>query len=440
MVRYLHHSILAIGLLTAAACATSKESGEDGEQRPGRPVSQPAPERHPELNLAAPSDEVRTIQLFAGEDERRLPVIPLRSDEVLTLAFDLMAPTGRPLSAYFYHADRTWRRDLVPAEYMGSFYQDNVFNYSSSRGTAVRYTHYVYRFPNDAVQFLISGNYILRITEQGREDAVLFERPFFITEQSTPVEMTTERLMVGGGSSHPFTVPMVRFVPPSAFQGNVYDFDVCFVRNGRFDMIRCSGSPSLIMQPQLQFYLEPEQSFEPATAAYYIDLGQLRAGRKIEEGDFSTTPYRIRLQPDHARFPGDGLAPRLDGQPVVAAAVRDVGDSAHAAEYVEVAFRFVPPDEQPLDGELILTGSFNGWRYDRANQLVWVAERGWYEGHVLLKQGAYEYRYFSPDGRLRRMMREAPPASENLYAAFVYYKDLHLSTDRLVSVSTTRAR
>ena len=432
-------SLTMLFVLSVGGCAGARESGEDGETRPRRRSVRPEPTpTYQDLALAAPSRDVQSIQLYRGADERQLPVIVLNSGQTLMLEFDLMAPSGRPLSIYFYHADRTWERDLMPSEYLSSFQRDDLLDYAPSRATEVQYTHYEYEFPNSSISFLISGNYVLRITEQGREDQVLFERAFCVSEAQN-VDLGIQNVMVGG-LSFPSTLPVVRFAPPDALQGNLYDFNVCFVRNGQFERARCTDRPQLAALPYLDFYLEPELAFEPEPGDYFLDLASLRVGPQIEGTDFSRVPYRVTLEPDYAQFPGDGIAPLLSGQTIISSVVRDVPDPDVAGEYALVGFSFVPPEEQPLEGELLVTGSFNGWQYDPANRLEWLPDRGRYEGNVLLKQGQYEYRYFTPDRRLRRLLRAAPPRAENLYFAFVYYNDIRYNTDRLLAVAGTLAQ
>ena len=386
------------------------------------------------MDLAAADQDVRTVQLYPTGQEGELPFIELGGERTLALEFDLISARGRPLSAYFYHADRIWRRDLSPGEYLESFQHDNVSDYSISSGTQVPYIHYEYEFPNDAIQFLISGNYIVRVTEQGDEEAVLFERAFFVTEQSAALEFVTDMVIAGDG--YPSTQPIAFLQPPSGIQGNVFDYNVCFVRNGRFDMARCSDRPSLMNQPELQFYLEPEYSFEPEGAPYFLDLSNLRSSVSIAASDFVQSPYRIDLEPDYARFGGTGFSRLLTGQTVVSGAVQ-MADADIRAEYVLTRFSYVPPDERRIGGEVILTGSFNDWRYDPANQATWVPEEGRYEVDVLIKQGQYEYRYLTRDRRTVRSLRGNMPRSENQYAAMVYYDDVSLSTDRLIAVRQT---
>ncbi len=427
--------LMLLAVLTAAGCSGPKEA--EGEQRPRRTRS---PERFPsyvEMNLASAQSEVRTIQLYGSRggvtDEAALPVAPVGTSRALTLEFDLLSDRGRPLSVYFYHADRLWRRDLTPSEYLDSFHRDDLLDYTMSLGTDPAYVHYTYRFPNPTIQFRLSGNYIVRVTEQGDEDAVLFERAFFVTEQRAAMDFVTDQVLLGG-TAYPSTQPIAAFRPPADLPGNAFDYNVCFVRNGRFELARCSDRPSLAQQPVMQFYLEPEMAFEPEGASYFLDLSTIDGGPQIARVDRSRRPFEVTLEPDYARFGTSGIAPLLNGQTVVSGAVRGVGDADTEAEYVRVRFSYVPPDEQPLAGEVIVTGSFSDWQFDPANRLSWVPEAGRYEGELLLKQGQYEYRYAARDRRLARALAGTMPRPENHYAAFVYYRDIRVNTDRLLAV------
>lgn len=422
-------AVLAVFFLLSG-CASQKEGGtRERSAGPRAPASSPL---YVELNLAASDESIQSIQLYQGASEARLPVIDLHSDDEIMLEFDVVTDRGRPLSVYFYHADRTWRRDLSPGEYLASFQSDDLLEYELSRGTQVPYVHYTYRFPNSDIDFLISGNYIVRVTERGNENDVLLERAFFVTEQSTALEFGTDRVLVGD-YGYPSIQPIARFRPPSGFDGNVFNYNVCFVRNGRFELARCSDRPSLADSPLLQFYLEPEVSFEPEEPPYFLDVSDLRSSSQIATSDFTTSPYRIELEPDYARFGGSGVGPMLNGQSRISSVVR-LGHADTEAEYVLSRFAYVPPEEQRVGNEVLVTGSFNGWRYDRANTLRWVSERGRYEGDILLKQGQYEYRYVGRDRRLAQAQSSNMPRPENQYTTLVYYNDPSLNTDRLLAV------
>ena len=430
-------------LLAVAGCATSDDVRQERAERRQRAIERTQTESRVDLRLAAPADVLRSVQLYgvnrnrqdaflSGADEAALPIHVLRGAP-LTLEFDLMATGGKPLSIYFYHADRRWQRDLSPAQYLSGFQRDELLNYTISRGTQVPYVHYEYRFPNNRIGFELSGNYILRVTEQGDEEQVLFEQPFYVAEQAVPVDVALDNIMVGGQGA-PSVQPIALFRPPPDLQGNVFDFNTCFVRNGRIEQARCADRPNLMQQPVLEFYLQPELAFEPDPADYFVDLGALRVGPRIASVDRAATPFEVVLEPDYARFSGSGTAPLLRGQSVISAAVQDVGEPDVAGEYVRTRFAYVPPDEQPYPAEVFILGSFNNWQIDPDLMMTWVPEAGRYEGEVLLKQGAYEYRYYTRDAGTNRELRANLPRFDNQYTAFVYYRDAHVNTDRLLAV------
>lgn len=423
--------VLMGGLLSGCTGVPAETDGDGGGA---------VREAHERMNLGlAPSaSSVRTVQLYREPEEGAQPILPLGGGQQLTLAFDLVEARGRPLSVYFYHADRSWRRDLSPIEYLDGFQSDNLLDYTSSRGTDVPYVHYRYRFPNDEVGFRVSGNYVVRVTEQGREDEVLVERAFFVTEQVGALVVGLENVMVSG-QGLPSELPEARYTPPSSLSGNPFDYATCFVRNGAYAESRCTDDPRLIRQPTMAFDLNRSRAFAPTAAPYVLDLSSLQVGGDVEANDRSVTPPRVVLEPDYAAFPGAGTDSLLAGQVLVDAVVRDVAEPATEAQYATVRFSFVPPEEEPLYGDLWLLGTFGPAATVPADTLRWVPARSRYEGEVLVKQGRYEYHYDAPDPALRGLVQRALPRLDSRYHAFVYYRDVTLGTDRLLAVGGTRA-
>ncbi len=420
--------VTCLGLLALAGCATT----EEGQQAEGSTSATGGSG----YAASRTDDTIGTVQLYRTGDEGALPVLPLGSGETLTLEFDVLGEYGEPLSVYFYHADRNWRRDLLPVEYLRTFTSDDLRDYEPSLGTEVRYAHYEYRFPNSNIGFLRSGNYVLRVTEPGRERAVLFERAFFVTEQAAEVEFAVQDGLAGGVGGA-FLQPVARIQPPSAFDSPIYDYNVCFARNGRFALTRCSAEPTLIGGSLFQFFLPRETAFTPEEPLYSLDLSRLQTGPQVAQVDFETSPYTVTLDFDYARFGSDLFDIELTGQTLVSSVVEDAAGPADlGAEYVEAVFRYVPQDEQQLAGPVILSGSFNAWAIDPANALTWDAEERRYEGSLLVKQGQHVYKYVADDPaereRIRRTVGTGPP---NLYTAFVYLFDPSFNTDRLLAVS-----
>lgn len=415
-------------IVLLGACAASNQSESNGSATDAPSEEQPGPD------LAAPSQSVRTIQLYPAQDERSLPVTTLNEGPPLTLEFDLMADEGRSLTVRFIHYDRNWRRDLSPNQALESYTDDALVEYQSSRGTQVDYTHYTYQFPNDDIQFRVSGNYVLQVTERGLRDSVLFEQPFFVTEGEGTLETGAERIPIPG-QQQPSVRPLARFTPPQRLQGNPFGYSACFLRNGRFDDLRCEGRPLLSSQPRLQFEVDRRRAFAPIPSDYALDLGNLRVSPQIERTDRTVSPYRVLLEPDYARFSGGTIDAFLNGQIVVREAVEGRLDPALTAEYVRTTFAYVPPDEQPLPGGLTVAGSFSGMNPARGTAMDWRSGRGRYEGEVLLKQGRYQYFYEPGTPALKEELRRMQSIRrQSTYTTFLYYEDLSEGTDRLLQV------
>ena len=422
------HWLLLGAVVAGMGCATS----EDVRERPRRA---PAVEG---LNLASDHADISSVQLHAGTGENALPILQLGEGIPLRLAFDVMAARGRPVSISFYHADRTWRRDLIPAEYMARFQRDDILDYRPSRSTFVDYVHYEYSFPNGSIDFSMSGNYILRVHEQGREDEVLFERPFFVSEQSVPLDMRFDNVLVAG-RQYSSIQPFVRFRPGDPTT-NVFDYSVCFLRDALYGAMRCAEQPSLEVSPDLLFYLEPRNAFTPLPVPFHINIADIRPGGRIERADQQSVPWRVFVDPDLAELGGSTVDPFLNGQARIRSAAGVRGEADFEAEYVAVELRLVPPGNQPISGTVGVVGTFSGWRLHEKNLLSWNEQEGWYEGAVMMKQGQHAYRYVSTHAGLQASLETGMPQLQNLFTTMVYYADIRRQTDRLVAVQGVISR
>lgn len=431
--------LLVSGPLIAGCAGTDETSGSGEDEVSQNGNSDRAATADPNVITApiTPAPEsVRTVQLYRTGDETSLPVIGLDSGQTLSLEFDLLREEPRSFSVYFYHADRKWRYDLQPAQYMGSFARDDLIDYTTSRGTRVDYTHYEYRYPNDDIQFRESGNYVVRVTEMGQEDEVLFERAFFVSEQVADPRIDVEAFRIGaGGRMQPR--PTVRFPASNLLQSHPFDVYVCFMRNGAVEEIRCASDPSLVEASFYQFRLPLDQSFSLHAPTRIVDLSVLQESSQVVGVDFETTPIAVALARDYARFTGLNRSKALTGQSLVSSVVRNTFEPDTQSEYVRTTFSYVPVEEQPLDGEVMVTGSFNNWQYEGKHRLQWQSGEGLYSGSVLLKQGVHEYRYH---GTGEPTYRERDFLQETLYTALVYFRDQTLNSDRLIAVQSTLAR
>ena len=393
------------------------------------------------LPAAAPGDgpvetdaAARTIQLYQTGDEATLPVLTLgRGDETLTLEFDLIRETSpRSLRVRFEYVGRGDGPTLTEAEAMTGFGEDDILDTRVSGGTDVRYVHYAYQFPNTGIGFRVSGAYQLTVVD-GATGEALFERPFFVDEAATEIDLFAGTTLAGGvaGTS---VQPAARLRPRGELaDADPFLFTVCFARNGRLDALRCAPDATLAERAVYGFFLPRDEAFEPPEPLFRFDHSRLLVGEQIVDIDFASQPPGAVLEVDIADFGGDLLTPSLETVIVVGSPGRPDVD----AEYVATTFRYVPTGSGPLTTSVRLVGGFASGRPGEETELAWDPAAEAYTGTVLLKQGRYVYRYEVPGVESRRGRALAQPT---VYTAFVFYRDLSLFADRLVGVQSLVVR
>jgi hypothetical protein len=354
----------------------------------------------------------------------------MRPLETLMLEFDMLVPDGRPLRIEFRHADHLWQDDyLNETLYMERQSGDTISEYRQDRTPASTYIHYQYRFPNDVIGFKLSGNYVLTVIDASRDDPVLFQRPFVVSEEAVDIGYELRGVPIpgfGGVWNQPYVV-----IDPRPFPSrDIYDYKACFFKNVRFDLGRCAGVPSLFEAPYISFELDPEASFEPEPDLHLLDISELRSGIGIEEVYLDEEPYELNLVPDLADM-GSPEPSFQNGQSAVREYVIGVARPAYEAEYVLTNFTYIPYKEERASGPVIISGSFNGWQIDERNELTWFEEDKQYRGSILIKQGRHPYKYNIGGPRPPSQGAFAPESS---YSALVYYFDPVQHLDRLVAV------
>ena len=386
--------------------------------------------------VLAPTDaRVRTVQLHLTGEEASLPVLSLNGSQTLTLAFDLLVEgNGAPLEVSFQHTTRDGVPDLLPTEYLTGFERDDITDYRTSGATAVPYVHYRYSFPNTLVGFEKSGAYRLRVSERG--GPVLFERPFYLSEDQAEATLGFGTTLAGGNAGISIQ-PAARVQPrPTLSNFDAYQYTVCFARDGRTDAPRCAPEPRLLDQALFQFYLPREEAFPPPAPLFEVDLGLLAPNPQVIDVDRAARPPTALLDLDYADFGGD-VQQAILGVPLVSSVFRDVGQADTQAEYVDVTFRYVPEGQRESPRPVYVRGSFNGWQNLPDYIMEWAPEGRRYEATLRLKQGVYVYEYVSPGGPPRR---QVALGQTGLFTAFIFLADPSAFTDRLVGVQSAVQR
>lgn len=417
--------VLALSVLTSC-------SGANLNNAENRRPSPPAPEV-PAAHVEVRSSQLGAVQLHPTGDESAFPILQPSGPSTLTLAFDRIGTEQPSLSIFFEHTDRTGTPDLSASEALVGFDRDEILGARTSRVTDVGYVHYEYTFPNETIDFQVSGRYRLTVAD-GSE--TLLRIPFFVSEDAASIDLRLGAVAGGGFSDS--VQPVARVQPGPQLPGvDAFQLTTCFVRNGWFGNARCANEPSLLDLSLFQFQLARENAFPRLPTFFAVDLGLLAVGPEIDQVDRGRRPPAATLDLDQAGFGEDVLPSLFSGQPVISAAYREAGEATLDGEYVDVTFRYAPPESRELPGGVYVLGAFNGWRTEPRAEMLWNASSERYEATLRIKQGRYAYTFVAPEA-LAETAATAQPSS--IFTTLVYYRDPSLFTDRLVAVENAFAR
>ena len=119
------------------------------------------------------------MQVYKDGWNLSYPFIKLNSSEKLVLNFDLLGDQPETYYYTFIHCDKDWKKsDIIPNDYMSGYAENPIEDYENSFNTTVSYFHYKLTFPNERVNFKISGNYVLFVYPADKPDEPVITQRF----------------------------------------------------------------------------------------------------------------------------------------------------------------------------------------------------------------------------------------------------------------------
>jgi len=199
------------------------------------------------------SSTIKTLQVKANGDWLLPTVINLEGDDFIEISFDELSPRRTRFTYSIIHCNADWTRSsLSPAEYMTGFQRQLIDDFASSFNTTVDYTNYKLYLPNDDMRFLVSGNYVVHVSEEGNESRPVLSACFSVVEQQVKTQMSvTTNTTIDFNRAHQQLSVTVNH-PFKAFT-TVQDFKIYALQNNRLDNMVLLSTPSNIQPGRLTF-------------------------------------------------------------------------------------------------------------------------------------------------------------------------------------------
>ncbi len=386
-------------------------------------------------------DNIKTVLLYRVGYEMEEPVVQLNSNDRLIFRFDDLSGDYKKYEYTIIHCDADWNvSDLMPNEYLESFSDDYIDEFQYSVNTMQEYTHYWKTFPNDVIRYRLSGNYLLKVFENGDPDDVVFTRRFFVVDTKVSI---MARVRKPSNISERDTRQEVRFSLQTAglrLSDPLREIDVTIRQNGRWDNAITDLQPRLITGTELLYDHDGINVFDGGNGFRYFDLKSLRYNSfRVAAIDYTPkNGYQVYLHPDEVKKKNvfENVQESINGRFLIK--TEDMYNNNFEADYANVNF-FLPYSTPLIQGKLFIMGGLTYWQFLNEAELTYNYEKEGFEASLLLKQGYYNYHFLMlpNDSKIGdiELIEGNFFDNNNEYSFFVYYKPIGGRYDRLVNVT-----
>ena len=389
-------------------------------------------------------ESVRTVLLYADGNQEKEPLISL-DDPVrrLTLSFDIFGSEADVLNYTFIHCTNDWYpTDIQRLLYATGYDYGRIDDFQFSRNTLIDYVHYNLSFPEEDMQPVISGNYLLIVYgDDLTEENIYFTRRFMVCDEKAAIDASVPRYCDDLTLSDTHQQLNIKVTMRGIMTGNVQQYSNMTLRqNGRWDNAVMGLKPSFVYPDYVSYEHLPQTVFESANQYRRVNFSNFyfqseNIARIYQTDDYFVVDYAVcesRARKPYVTY-GD-----IHGEKYIYIA-NDGMETDTEADYAWVNLFLRWPT--PLTHEdFYVMGAINDWNFDDRNRMNYDAKLGGYLCQMLLKQGYYNFMFVTADRETGQVTTDLTEGNhwdtDNLYRIYFYYFNPTKGYDELIGYST----
>jgi hypothetical protein len=378
----------------------------------------------------------KSIMLYKMGNGLNSPVISLVAKDTLQLEFDLLNASNIDVRYEVFLCTKNWEKSsLFANEYLKSIGVHRIENTQNSVNTSIPYVHYETLFPNENLQFLVSGNYIVQVFNDNTNE-LLFQKRFMIIENLIKLEATEKQPSIVEFMDTHQEVDVS--ITPFGFNipNPENDLQITILQNGRWDNQISLHKPSHITSDKIDFDYERENLFTGGAEFHQFNFKNLAfASQYVEKIDWQNGLYYIEMEPNEIQaFKPYANKGDLDGR--FSPSHEVLQDVDYVADYAQVEFT-LPFYKQKYDTtDVYIVGGFNQWMLTDENKMKYNEDDSQYQASILLKQGYYDYAIANVSKNKTVIDSKEIDGTyyqtENNYEIIVYFYDIVQGYDRII--------
>lgn len=337
-------------------------------------------------------NRIRSISLRNPDNFMAPAVIRLGTDDRLQLNFDIIDDSHEYLRYRLIHCNADWQPSkLLESEYLDGFNEGSITDYAYSSNTYVHFVNYNLVIPNEEMNFIASGNYLLQVFNEEDPDTTLFQIRFSVAENQVMLKpRLTTRTDMGFNTEWQqidFEADLTGFENINPY----LDLIVTVMQNNRPETTRSVSNPLRVEGSRAIF--EHDQNLIFPAGNEYRRFETVRIdypGMRVDSVVFGGTNWHAYLQPDQSRTYNNYIYDQTQhGRFMIDeynATEPDLG-----ADYVTVHFTLDAPEA--IGADIYVDGDFSNHIFDERNRMNYDYDKRLYHAQIPLKQGSYNYQY-----------------------------------------------